>query len=195
MIVDPKVPEYHTEWITLEGRGISTQGVKSSRIPLGYTNCPREDIDKQYCRDLTLHCVASLNVPIFVEISIRTNGEIWWAGTSQAIGKNTYWHISRDTCSTEVCCNDYLREMYTSGTIPDDPMSKYQVIDAHSSAWSSPTKEQQEVIAKMFLGEINVFGLGHGLGHPPAWWALWRDGYTPASLSKKFGNGKKVFLA
>lgn len=60
-------------------------------IPLGQSNYQRED----NCIDIILSRKVDSDLSLEIDIAVRSDGSLYWVGTSRCKTKNEYWHFDR----------------------------------------------------------------------------------------------------
>lgn len=155
----------------------------ATTIPLGVVSYNRECEPNQNpgcfgpLIDIMLERDVWPGLGLRVEVAVRSDGTVWFAGTKPYSTDNRYWHFSREWAFYHP---DKLDEQGIGGD------------EARKITKRRPTPAQLETLAKLYLGIDEPFGLG-GLGMPVCKWAF--EGYSADQLSVEFGNGSPVYLA
>lgn len=146
-------------------------------LPCGPGAYQREhDADTSQLVDIMLHRDVCLYIGLRIEIAIRSDGSVWFCGTTPIGHENTYWHFAREWSAY------HPNKVLVPG---------YRGDEARKIAAKQPTSAQLATLARWYLGLDVPFGLG-GLGHPVCAWAF--RGYTANDLSQQFGDGSPVYL-
>lgn len=129
-----------------------------------------------HINDIALSRIAAVGLPLRLIVLVRADGRIdeWIADWSRD-SENTYWHF--DCGSKEYALGN--------NSFPFDK----QPLPGHK-----PTEAQVRALAEVWLGKRKLFGsIQGGLGGPVAAW-VFQDLNSPDEISRKYGDGSRVFV-